>query len=308
VYLRAVDPKPYSLGDAARILKVSPRRLRYWNQTRLLPQADPSARDFDFRDLLTVKAVVSLLEQGVSLRRIRRSVEELREVLPELDDPLASLRTWAQGSGRVVVRHEGVLVEPDGQMLLGLDADAARAGEAPGSGEPRPTVAALPRSEPAPPAEQRASAVEWFERGCELDADPSGYQEAIEAYRRALEIAPDYADAHCNLGAVYYNMGKRKPARACFEECLRCDPRHVEGHFNAANLLEEEGQDEMALRHYRAALEEDPLYPDVHVNLALVYERLGLARKAADHWRRYLQLEPRGSWSDVARQRLSRQR
>ncbi len=82
----------YSLHNAARILKVAPSRLRYWKRTRLaVPRADsrssgPTARgetsDYDFLDLVGVKAVISLLERGISLRRIRRSVEVLRELLP----------------------------------------------------------------------------------------------------------------------------------------------------------------------------------------------------------------------------------
>ena len=37
---------------------------------------------------------------------------------------------------------------------------------------------------------------------------------------------------------------------------------------------------------------------------ALVYEKIGLRRKARGHWRRYLQLEPSGTWVEIARQRL----
>ena len=46
------------------------------------------------------------------------------------------------------------------------------------------------------------------------------------------------------------------------------------------------------------------LNPDLHINLALLCEKLDLAAKASEHWKRYLQLEPNGSWSEVARLRL----
>ena len=48
----------------------------------------------------------------------------------------------------------------------------------------------------------------------------------------------------------------------------------------------------------------DTRFPDIHVSIALIYEKLELLRTARVHWRRYLQLEPAGSWSRVARQRL----
>lgn len=279
----------YSLGDAARILKVSPARLRYWERTDLVhPQAEDAQALFEFRDLVCVRGILSLLEQGVPLRRIRRNVEILRDRLPEVDDPLRSLRVWVEGSERMVVRHEGVLLEPDGQMVLDF---AGPEGD----------------REPPEPIELRkvdAIATQCFERGCRLDGDPATYDEAISAYRKGIELDPEFADCHCNLGAVYYNRGDRVQARLCFERCLEIDAQHVEAHFNLANLLEEGGRDQLALHHYLEALKADPLYPDLHINLALLYEKLARPRDSERHWRRYLRLAPDGAWASIARQRL----
>lgn len=308
-----VDWRPvstYSLHNAARILKVTPSRLRYWQRTRLaVPRAadvvtqgevDLAAREsgeYAFRDLVGIKAVLSLLEQGISLRRIRRSIEVLRDRAPEIEDPLVALRLWGEGSARVVVERDGHWMEPDGQMLLALGADGAPPGQ----------LAPFQRVSSEATGEGR-SAGECFERGCRLDADPASYGQAIDAYREALALDPDFADAHCNLGAVFYNRGDRDQARRHFERCLRLDPGHVEAHFNLANLLEEDGCNDMALHHYRAGLVSDPFYPDLHINLALLYEKMEMSRSAQEHWRRYLQLEPEGSWSEVAKLRIDRER
>ena len=154
------------------------------------------------------------------------------------------------------------------------------------------------------PIEDFQEVMSLFERGCGLDSDPATYKDAMRAYERCVELDPTFADAHCNLGAVLYNAGKRESARRCFERCLEIDCRHVEAHFNLANLLEEDGCDEMAMSHYRAALRSDPFYAELHVNMALLYERLSAPSQSREHWRRYLQLDPTGSWSEVARKRL----
>jgi Tfp pilus assembly protein PilF len=239
-----------------------------------------------------------LLDQGVPLRRIRRSVESLRERMPEVERPLGALRVWHEGSGRVVVRHEGCLVEPDGQLVLDL-----------GSGsEPRAAVAQLAtgaRSKDFLRREQaRREAADWFERGCKLDSERATYADAIEAYTRALAADPDFADAHCNLGTVFYNQNRKAKARSCFEQAIALEPRHVEAHLNLATLFDEQGRNESALHHYKIALEADPLCADIHVSLAFLYEKLALPRTARDHWRRYLQLEPGGAWADVAHRHL----
>jgi len=286
----------YNLGDAARICKVSPERLRYWERTALLERSHllDSRPAFSFRDLLTVKKVSALLDSGVPLQRIRRIMQELREHVPEIERPLAALCVWLDGSERVVIRHDGVLIEPGGQIVLDFSN---------GGAEQAPVASLEPRRSPGVAARQRA--LEWFERGCKLDSDPATYGDAIEAYGRAIEADPEFADAHCNLGAVYFNQERRAMAKACFERALEIHSQHLEAHLNLATMLEDEGHNESALPHYKAALAVDPLQPDTHVSLALLFEKLGLPGRGREHWRRYLQIDPTGTWADLAKRRVS---
>lgn len=281
----------YTLGDVARICGVSRRRVRYWKRTALLGASRDEAQQtaFGFRDLVTVRSIVGLLERGIPLRRIRRSADALRARYPGLE-PVAALRPW-EHSPRVVLHYDGVWMEPDGQLVLEFVRDGAPAGVEELAGR---------RDD-----ETRLRAARgWFERGCELDVEPEGYGGALDAYRRAIELDPGYADAYCNLGSVLFNQGRREDARLHFERAVELQSFHVEAHLNLGTYWEEAGADERALHHYRSALESDPLFPDVHVSMALVYEKLGLPRTARAHWRRYLQIDPSGSWAAIARKRV----
>lgn len=279
----------YTLGDVARICGVSPARLRYWERTALVSGSTRrgSQTAFDFRDLVVVRSLVGLLQDGVPLRHIRSSMAAVRARLPEVD-PLGALRAWGSPP-RVVVRHGGLLMEPSGQLLLDFSA---------------PPIAPVSELPPAGAMSQRV-AVRWFERGCDLDSERATFTEAARAYERAIEADPGYADAHCNLGSVRYNQSRREDARRCFERAVAVEPGHVEANLNLGALEEEDGRNERALRHYRAALEANPLVPDTHVSLALLYEKLGLPRTGLAHWKRVLQLDPTGHWADVARRRLA---
>jgi tetratricopeptide (TPR) repeat protein len=294
----------YSLGDAARILRVSPQRLRYWKRIDLMRPKQSGASEessesrgdgFEFQDLVCARAILSLIDQGLTLRRIRSSVEHLRAQMPDLDDPLTALRVWAEGSPRVVVDRDGALVEPGGQLVLDFRSTAQA-----------PSVAELARARDLALTREH-TAIEWFERGCQLDSDPACHGEAEDAFRRAIALEPAFADAHCNLGAVLYNRGQRAAARRCFEHCLSLDRRHVEANFNLANMLEEDGADRLALRHYLEAWRSDPSYPDVHVHLALLYEKLGMPVEARVYWARYLEMDigTQDGWKSVARERLA---
>jgi tetratricopeptide (TPR) repeat protein len=284
----------YTLGDVARICGVSRRRVRYWERTALIGAADRTADDgaqpsFDFRDLVSVRRILGLIEQGVPLRRIRDSADAVRERYPELE-PLPVFRTW-RDAPRVLLHHDGAWMEPDGQLVLDFVPEAV-AGR----------VAALTEHPGVENALEAARA--WFERGCELDIERATWDEAEACYRRALALDPGCADAFCNLGSLFFNRGRRDVARGEFERAVAVSPRHVEAHLNLGTLCEEDGDYQRALAHYRQSLESDPLFPGVHVSMALCYEKLGLLRTALVHWKRYLQLEPEGSWVRVARLRL----
>jgi Tfp pilus assembly protein PilF len=53
------------------------------------------------------------------------------------------------------------------------------------------------------------------------------------ALQKALDIMPDYADVHCNIGFFYLTRGEKQKARVAFRRALASDPRHAK----AAGLL-----------------------------------------------------------------------
>jgi tetratricopeptide (TPR) repeat protein len=283
----------YSLRDTARILRVSPARLRAWSRTGVVSALATESGAFAFGDLVRLRALVGLISQGVSIRKIRGTVARLEESLPELREPLAALRVWGGSARRVVARHGDALVEPDGQLVLDFETER----------QPSRVTAITAAAEPDDPGPRSAFA--WFEEGCMLDAQTGKANEAVAAYRRAVELAPDFADAWCNLGTVHFHRGERPEARACYERALEADPDHLEANFNLANLLDDEGRREAALHHYKNAVRVDPAFADARLNLALLYDRLGLRRLGREQWRHYLQLVPTGSWADLARERVA---
>jgi tetratricopeptide (TPR) repeat protein len=283
----------YSLSDTARILRVSPARLRAWSRTGFVSSRAVEAESFAFDDLVRLRALVGLISQGVSVRKIRGTVAQLQARLPDLREPLGALRVWGGSARRVVVRHGDALVEADGQLVLDFEAEAFVSEVA--------EIAPALEDGLSPPR----SAFEWFERGCMFDAQPGKTADALNAYRRAVELAPDFADAWCNLGTVHFHRGERADARSCYQRALGCETDHLEANFNLANLLDDEGRRETALHHYKAAVRSDPSFADARLNLALLYDRMNLRRLGREQWRHYLQLVPRGSWAELARERIA---
>jgi DNA-binding transcriptional MerR regulator len=99
----------YRAGDVGEIVKVSRRQLQYWAQTDLVR---PSARTpgghsrYTFDDLVALKTAKRLIDAGVSVQRIRKSIRALRRMLPTVRRPLAELILVATGDV-VLVFHDG---------------------------------------------------------------------------------------------------------------------------------------------------------------------------------------------------------
>jgi tetratricopeptide (TPR) repeat protein len=50
---------------------------------------------------------------------------------------------------------------------------------------------------------------------------------AIAAYRRAIQLKPDYADAHQNLGVVFLKLGKVPESLAAFKSAIALHETHT---------------------------------------------------------------------------------
>jgi Flp pilus assembly protein TadD len=85
--------------------------------------------------------------------------------------------------------------------------------------------------------------------------------QAIEEYQRALDIRPEYVDAHNNLGILYLHQGKVDLAIKAFREAIRLDPQGAIYRRNLGMAYLQAGNREEARRAFEKALELQPDSP-----------------------------------------------
>jgi len=78
---------------------------------------------------------------------------------------------------------------------------------------------------------------------------------AIDTYRRAIELQPNFPDAYCNLANALKEKGDVKDAEECYNTALRLCPTHADSLNNLANIKREQGFTEEAVTLYCKALE-----------------------------------------------------
>jgi tetratricopeptide (TPR) repeat protein len=277
----------FTVRQVARLLGLPAGRLRYWSQTGFIrPSVRKGARNlYSFRDLIAVKVAKALLDGGVPLRRVRRSLGRLSGHLPELDTSLANLRVRCEGDEVVVEETDHTFEAATGQLLIDFDLASLQ--------QEATDIVTLPWVGAEGTAEPK-TAYDWFLRGCELEeewggspSDTEGFEAAKGAYDRAIELDPELAAAWTNLGSMYAELGDLDQARDDYDRALACDPDQPEAHCNLAELALREGDDDTAIEGYRQVLRLAPEWAEAHYGLARALLRVGGKAQALAHLERF---------------------
>ena len=168
------------------------------------------------------------------------------------------------------------------------------------------------------------------------------FDQAVEAYNKAIELRPFYADAHVGLGdaraakgetdaaiaayqkalvfnpvnpKVYLSLGKIYYSEKglyyesvnAYKKAIELDAQLVEARMGLGEVYEEKGLYKEAVDEYKRVIEVDNAHTGALYNIALVYEKID-PKEAITHWERYIQLasplQSEKDWVDVARQHL----
>lgn len=151
--------------------------------------------------------------------------------------------------------------------------------------------------------ERRRRARVPYNAGLELVAKGS-YLDASTRFREAVELDPDFAAAHYNLGTTYQRMKAGEKAHEQFEKAVDLRPDNADYHFALGGSCFHLERYRRAAREFRRALDIDPFHLQARFSYAATLEKLGRLDDARREWRRYLELDDSSAWADKARTRL----
>jgi tetratricopeptide (TPR) repeat protein len=134
--------------------------------------------------------------------------------------------------------------------------------------------------------------------------------DAIDAYQQALTIDPDFTDARFNLGNAYLLQGDFKRAIVQFQRVLQKSPSSVDARTNLGVALMAEDRLDEAITELDAAARSAPRSVEAHRALGEALSARGRPSEALDHLQRAVTLAPRDAESHYAlgRQYLQQQR
>jgi predicted RNase H-like HicB family nuclease len=102
----------FNSKTVSKILGIPVRVVDYWDRTNFIKPSVHEAsgygsvRLYSFTDLIQFKVAKFLRDQGLSLQKIRKSLNYLRKHLPEIEKPLAQLRFLTDGETIFVLTNK----------------------------------------------------------------------------------------------------------------------------------------------------------------------------------------------------------
>lgn len=102
----------FTAQQATRLTGCTPHQLRYWDKVGLVSPSLQSTggrpgrrRLYSFRDLVALRVVKSLLDNGMSVQRVRRAWDYLRRTA-DMDAHLSEVRLVTDGHTIFAVAHD----------------------------------------------------------------------------------------------------------------------------------------------------------------------------------------------------------
>ena len=119
--------------------------------------------------------------------------------------------------------------------------------------------------------------------------DPQGAQ---REFAKAIALDPKLALAYNAEGALELKSGHITKAQAAFQQAIRVDPQYAEAKNSLGTLYAKLGRNAEAVSLFREAVEDSPDYPQPYLNWGLVLASQGDLSRAKEMFEKALRLSP----------------
>jgi tetratricopeptide (TPR) repeat protein len=107
--------------------------------------------------------------------------------------------------------------------------------------------------------------------------------EAKTQLKEALELDPNYAEAHCNLAVILHSQGYTHDAKHHYEESLRLDSLMVEAMAGLGALLCRSEHQAEGIEYLDKVVQVQPDHVGARFNMAVAYHKVGDFKKSIEH-------------------------
>ena len=130
-------------------------------------------------------------------------------------------------------------------------------------------------------------------------------EEAEKSYKKAIELNPDYAEAHYTLGVTLQDLGKLDEAEKSYKKAIELKPDFPEAHNNLGNTLNYKGDLVASIDSYKQALNIQPDYAEAWSNVLFPLQAIKLQTSSVEDHIPLLSKQISCKYAQVAKSILS---
>jgi tetratricopeptide (TPR) repeat protein len=130
--------------------------------------------------------------------------------------------------------------------------------------------------------------------------------EAINEYRKAINLNHNYPRAHNNLALAYAEEGQFDKAIQEYKIALKLRPDFATAHNNLGTAYLKQKRLNEAIEEYLLAIGLKPNYANAHYNLGIAYTIKGSKEEARGEFEEVLKLDPQAEMARKILQSLSK--
>lgn len=119
--------------------------------------------------------------------------------------------------------------------------------------------------------------------------------EAIEYYRYALQLEPDYWEVYLKLGEAYYQQGRIEQAFESLRKAIAIQPKAPILYFRLGTFYLQQGDLDPAIKWFHRVLEMAPKAYRTCNNLGIAYLQQGNSDRAIYYFKKALEIKPKYS-------------
>ncbi len=183
-----------------------------------------------------------------------------------------ALTTVFESNGAGKGNVQPASITPDSEAAV--DLSAGQSASAPSEEAAAPEQAQTPDEEEGPPktaADIAKDAINIYNNAVKFHL-AGKLEEAITAYREALNANPELSQAHCNLGLIFNQQHDYAKALIEFRKALAIDPKDAITYNGIGAALRAQKDMEGAIKNWKTAVTIDPHLATAHYNLGTVFE------------------------------------
>ena len=111
-----------------------------------------------------------------------------------------------------------------------------------------------------------------------INLDLDQIDDAIENFKKAVKVKPDFAEGYFNLGNCLRIKGEMHQALDAYKKALSVRPDYAEVYLNKGNIFKKQNQPDQALEAYKEALSINPGFADA-ITIKVIFIEIWVSQK-----------------------------